>query len=81
MALDMSLVQSIVARLSVNIMDEMIETYDDMDYEDFDTFCYHYDLPFADSDDEDEDDDEDKDDDWGFQQLHAFMLHIKALRA
>ena len=29
----------IIARISQSQINEMIETYDDMDYEDFDTFC------------------------------------------
>jgi len=61
----------LIARISESesLMDEMIETYEEMDYEDFDTFCYHYDLPFADYDVE-----------MGFEQLHAFMLELREIR-
>ena len=32
----------IIALISQSKMDEIIETYDDMDYEDFDTFCDYF---------------------------------------
>ena len=47
-------------------INEMIETYDDMDYEDFDTFCDYYTLPFADYEVNN-----------GRMQLHAFMQELR----
>ena len=59
----------IIALISQSKMDEMIETYDDMDYEDFDTFCDYYALPFA-----------DYGVNMGYEQLHAFMQELREIR-
>ena len=56
----------IIARISQSQINEMIETYDDMDYEDFDTFCDYYTLPFADYEVNN-----------GRMQLHAFMQELR----
>ena len=57
----------IIARISqYEIGNEMIETYDDMDYEDFDTFCDYYTLPFADYEVNN-----------GREQLHAFIQELR----
>ena len=57
----------IIARISQSeIGNEMIETYDDMDYEDFDTFCDYYTLPFADYEVNN-----------GREQLHAFIQELR----
>ena len=59
----------IIALISQSKMDEIIETYDDMDYEDFDTFCDYYTLPFA-----------DYGVNMGYEQLHAFMQELREIR-
>ena len=56
----------IIARISQSQINEMIETDDDIDYEDFDTFCDYYTLPFADYEVNN-----------GRMQLHAFMQELR----